>query len=223
MTKMLDSLLEYSRAGRSAKALGPVDLKSCMTSVVENLKALTEETQAKVIVGLMPPAVSGDEDALVQLLQNLISNGIKFRHREPVVVNLTSRREGDRWRISVEDNGIGIDAQHHAAIFAPFKRLHSRQEFDGSGIGLATCRRIVDQHGGRLWVESEVGQGAAFHFTLSDASADALDSEAPTASRAAPAQRLSSVISWADRSESPLVRPTVARQPQIEIRSTSSE
>ena len=134
----------------------------------------------------MPPAVSGDEDALVQLLQNLISNGIKFRHREPVVVNLTSRREGDRWRISVEDNGIGIDAQHHAAIFAPFKRLHSRQEFDGSGIGLATCRRIVDQHGGRLWVESEVGQGATFHFTLSDASADALDSEAPTASRAAP-------------------------------------
>ncbi len=223
MTKMLDSLLEYSRAGRSAKALGPVDLKSCMTSVVENLKALTEETQAKVIVGLMPLAVSGDEDALVQLLQNLISNGIKFRHREPVVVNLTSRREGDRWRISVEDNGIGIDAQHHAAIFAPFKRLHSRQEFDGSGIGLATCRRIVDQHGGRLWVESEVGQGATFHFTLSDASADALDSEAPTASRAAPAQRLSSVISWADRSESPLVRPTVARQPQIEIRSTSSE
>ena len=172
MTKMLDNLLEYSRAGRSAKALGPIDLKSCVKSVEENLKALIEETQARVVVGRMPPTVAGDEDALVQLLQNLISNSIKFRHREPVVVKVTSRRDGDRWRISVEDNGIGIDAQHHAAIFAPFKRLHSRQEFDGSGIGLATCRRIVDQHGGKIWVESEVGQGATFHFTLSDVASD---------------------------------------------------
>ena len=223
MTKMLDSLLEYSRAGRSAKALGPVDLKSCMKSVVENLQALIEETPAKVIVGLMPPTVAGDEVALVQLLQNLISNGIKFGSREPVVVKVTSRREGDQWRISVEDNGIGIDAQHHAAIFAPFKRLHSRQEFDGSGIGLATCKRIVDQHGGQLSVESAVGQGATFHFTLPDAPADGLDSEEPAASRAAPAQRISSVTSRADRSESPLVRSSAARQPQIEIRSTSSE
>ena len=172
MTKMLDSLLEYSRAGRSAKVLGPVDLKSCMKSVAENLESLIEETQGRVIVGLMPPTVAGDEDALVQLLQNLISNGIKFRRREPVVVKVASRREGDRWRISVEDNGIGIDAQHDAAIFAPFKRLHSRQEFDGSGIGLATCRRIVDQHGGQLWVESALGQGATFHFTLPDAASD---------------------------------------------------
>ena len=181
MTKMLDSLLEYSRAGRSAKALGPVDLKSCVKSVVENLKALIEETQARVIVGLMPPTVAGDEDALVQLLQNLISNGIKFSRREPVVVRVASRRDGDRWEISVEDNGIGIDAQHHAAIFAPFKRLHSKQEFDGSGIGLATCKRIVDQHGGRLWVESAVGQGATFHFTLADAAEDGLDPQEPAA------------------------------------------
>ena len=211
MTKMLDSLLEYSRAGRSAKALGPVDLKSCMKSVVENLQALIEETQARVIVGPMPPAVAGDEVALVQLLQNLIFNGIKFASREPVVVKVASRREGDQWRISVEDNGIGIDAQHHAAIFAPFKRLHSRQEFDGSGIGLATCRRIVDQHSGQLWVESAVGQGATFHFTLPDAPADGLDSEEPAASRAAPAQRISSVTSRAERSESPLVRSSAAR------------
>ena len=223
MTKMLDSLLEYTRAGRSAKALGPVDLKSCMKSVVENLKALIEETQARVIVGLMPPMVAGDEDALVQLLQNLISNGIKFSRGEPVVVRVTSRRDGERWEISIADNGIGIDAQHHAAIFAPFKRLHSKQEFDGSGIGLATCKRIVDQHGGQLWVESAVGQGATFHFTLPDAAVDGPDSEKPAASRAAPAQRISSVTSRADRSESPLVHSSAAPQPQIEIRSTSSE
>ena len=223
MTKMLDSLLEYTRAGRSAKALGPVDLKSCMKSVVENLKALIEETQARVIVGLMPPTVAGDEDALVQLLQNLISNGTKFSRGEPVVVRVTSRREGDQWEISIEDNGIGIDAQHHAAIFAPFKRLHSKQEFDGSGIGLATCKRIVDQHGGRLRVESAVGQGATFYFTLADAATDGPDSEKPAASRGAPAQRISSVTSRADRSESPLVHSSAARQPQIEIRSTSSE
>ena len=194
MTKMLDSLLEYTRAGRSAKALGPVDPKSCMKSVVENLNSLIEETQARVIVGPMPAAVAGDEHALVQLLQNLISNGIKFRRSDPVVVRVTSRRDGERWEISIEDNGIGIDAQHHAAIFAPFKRLHSKQEFDGSGIGLATCKRIVDQHGGRLWVESAVGQGATFHFTLANAAADGLDSGDPAA----------------------------ARQPQIEILSTSS-
>ena len=194
MTKMLDSLLEYTRAGRSAKALVPVDPKSCMKSVVENLKSLIEETQARVIVGPMPAAVAGDEDALVQLLQNLISNGIKFRRSDPVVVRVTSRRDGDRWEISIEDNGIGIDAKHHAAIFAPFKRLHSKQEFDGSGIGLATCKRIVDQHGGCLWVESAVGEGATFHFTLANAAADGLDSGDPAA----------------------------ARQPQIEILSTSS-
>ena len=223
MTKMLDSLLEYTRAGRSAKALGPVDLKSCMKSVVENLKALIEETQARVIVGLMPPTVAGDEDALVQLLQNMISNGTKFSRGEPVVVRVTSRREGDQWEISIEDNGIGIDAQHHAAIFAPFKRLHSKQEFDGSGSGLATCKRIVDQHGGRLRVESAVGQGATFYFTLADAATDGPDSEKPAASRGAPAQRISSVTSRADRSESPLVHSSAARQPQIEIRSTSSE
>ena len=176
LTKMLDSLLEYSRAGRSAKALGPVDLNSCMKSVLENLKSLIEETQARVIVAPMPPTVAGDEDALVQLLQNLISNGIKFRRSDPVVVRVTSRRDGDQWEISIKDNGIGIDAQHHAAIFAPFKRLHAKQEFDGSGIGLATCKRIVDQHGGRLRVESAVGQGAIFYFTLADAATDGPDS-----------------------------------------------
>ena len=181
MMKMLDSLLEYSRAGRSAKALVPVDPGSCMKSVAENLKSLIEKTQARVIVGPMPPAVAGDEDALVQLLQNLISNGIKFSRGELVVVRVTSRREGDRWEISIEDNGIGIDEQHHTAIFAPFKRLHAKQEFDGSGIGLATCKRIVDQHGGRLWVESAVGQGATFHFTLADAAADGSDSGDPAA------------------------------------------
>ena len=183
MMKMLDSLLKYSRAGRSAKALVPVDLKLCMTSVMENLKSLIEETQAAVIVGIMPRAVAGDEDALVPLLQNLISNGIKFRSSEPVVVRVMSRCDGGRWKISVADNGIGIDAQYHSEVFAPFKRLHSKQEFDGSGIGLATCKRIVDQHGGRLWVESTVGQGATFYFTLEDAAAEGLDSEKPSAAR----------------------------------------
>jgi light-regulated signal transduction histidine kinase (bacteriophytochrome) len=163
--KMLDSLVDYSRMGRSSKTLVPVDLDRCMRAVEANLQVVISESGTKLVVGAMP-AVLGDEDALIQLVQNLSANAIKFSNGAAPMVRVESHRLDDRWRISVQDNGIGIDPIHQKDIFAPFKRLHSRQEFEGSGIGLATCKRIVEQHGGEIWVESERGRGATFQFTL---------------------------------------------------------
>ena len=162
---MIDGLLEYSRIGRSAKELGPVDLKAVAESVAGNLDSVVQQSQGRIIVGDMS-TVQGDAIALNQLFQNLVANAFKFHGEESPVVRLEARLEQDRWRISVSDNGIGIDPNHHKDIFAPFRRLHSRKQYEGFGIGLATCKRIVDQHDGRIWVESEPGKGTSFHFTL---------------------------------------------------------
>ncbi len=169
MTQLVESLLEYSRVGRASRELVPVDLKECIESVVESLHTSIEQSNAEIVIGRMPGRVAGAAEALFQLLQNLIANALKFRSDEPPLVRITSMREGARWRISVRDNGIGVDSRHHGEIFAPFKRLHSREQFDGSGVGLATCKRIVDQHHGRIWLESKPGEGSTFHFTLDDA------------------------------------------------------
>jgi signal transduction histidine kinase len=115
--------------------------------------------------------VLGDETVLIQLFQNLMHNALKFRGTAPPVVQVHSQHEGSVWHLTVTDNSIGIAPQHHEEIFAPFRRLHAASEYEGSGIGLATCRKIVDQHHGRIWVESNLGQGTTFHITLPDATA----------------------------------------------------
>jgi len=171
MSGMIESLLEYSRLGRSGVALGPVDLNVVMDSVLSNLDRVITESEATINTGSLP-MVLGEETALVELLQNLIANATKFRCDKPPRVNVACERENERWRLSVQDNGIGIDPKHQNEIFAPFKRLHSRTEFEGSGIGLATCKKIVEQHGGNIWMESEPGRGTTFHFTLQSAYTD---------------------------------------------------
>jgi light-regulated signal transduction histidine kinase (bacteriophytochrome) len=110
--------------------------------------------------------VLGDDTQLLQLLQNLIGNGIKYHHNEPPHVHLSAKKEGHEWIISVQDNGIGIAPRHHERIFSIFDRLHRQEEYPGTGIGLAICQRIVERHGGRIWVESELGRGATFYFTI---------------------------------------------------------
>jgi light-regulated signal transduction histidine kinase (bacteriophytochrome) len=110
--------------------------------------------------------VRGDVTQLCQLFQNLVGNAIKFCSPAPPQVRITARDQGEQWRFSVQDNGIGIDNQYAEKIFVIFQRLHTRQEYPGTGIGLAICRRIVERHGGRLWFESEPGNGSVFHFTL---------------------------------------------------------
>ena len=181
---MIEGLLEYSRIGRSAKELKPVDLRAVAESVIGNLDSLVQQSQGRVIVGDMP-VVQGDSVALSQLLQNLTANAFKFRGEQAPVVRLEAVPEQDGWRISVRDNGIGIDPQHHKDIFIPLRRLHSRNQYEGLGIGLATCKRIVEQHDGRIWVTSERGNGTSFHFTLRRAAADSsAGAEAPSALQA---------------------------------------
>jgi light-regulated signal transduction histidine kinase (bacteriophytochrome) len=165
MHRLVESLLAYTRVGRSETPLKPVALSGVMQVVMANLEPLIEETQALVSVSAMPE-VLGDETVLIQLLQNLVNNALKFRGTAPPVVQVNSQHEGSVWHLTVTDNGIGIAPQHHDEIFVPFRRLHAASEYEGSGIGLATCRKIVDQHHGRIWVESNLGQGTTFHITL---------------------------------------------------------
>ena len=168
MHRLVESLLTYARVGRSETPLKPIDLASVLSIVMRNLEAIIEDSQAQLKISDMP-CVLGDETALVQLFQNLINNALKFRDETAPEIHLTSQQKGNMWHLTITDNGIGIDPQHHAEIFAPFRRLHSASEYEGSGIGLATCRKIVAQHQGQLWVESELGQGTTFHLTLADA------------------------------------------------------
>ena len=162
---LLESLREYSRVGRSAIQPELVDLGSVMTDVLKDLENDIGERQARVEVTELPEVV-GDKVRLSQLLQNLVANAIKFGGDEVPVVKISANREEDMWQISVKDDGIGIDAKYHDQVFAAFRRLHGQSEYEGTGVGLATCRKIVEQHDGRIWVESESGKGATFHFTL---------------------------------------------------------
>ena len=180
---LIDSLLEYSRLGRSGKPLSPVDLEAVAESVLAALRTAIDDCEGRVEIDSLP-RVLGDEMALGQLLQNLVANALKFRGPDPPVVRLASSRQKGRWVVSIADNGIGIHPKHASEIFAPFKRLHSQKEFEGSGIGLATCKKIVEQHGGRIWVESIPGRGTTFRFTLAAAGADDTDPDrAGTAAR----------------------------------------
>jgi signal transduction histidine kinase len=111
------------------------------------------------------PTVLGDDVLLAQLFQNLITNAIKYRREQPPEVLISAKEQGEFWQFSVRDNGIGIDPAYHDRIFGLFKRLHGR-EVPGTGLGLAICRKITEKHGGRIWVESELGRGSVFHFTL---------------------------------------------------------
>jgi chemotaxis family two-component system sensor kinase Cph1 len=114
------------------------------------------------------PTVIGDENQWAQLFQNLLSNAMKFRGHERPCIHVSARRTEEEWVFSVRDNGIGLDPQYADRIFVIFQRLHTSQEFGGTGIGLAICKKIVERHGGRIWVESELGKGATFYFTIRD-------------------------------------------------------
>jgi light-regulated signal transduction histidine kinase (bacteriophytochrome) len=165
MQRLIEDLLAYARIGRSAVPLRPVPLSSVLATVIDHLSTVIEESKARIDVSPMPE-VLGDNTALVQLFQNLIGNALKFRGEKPPIVSVQARPEDNFWHVTVVDNGIGIAPEHHQTIFAPFRRLHAPHEYEGSGIGLATCSKIVAQHHGQIWVESQLGQGTAFHLTL---------------------------------------------------------
>jgi len=164
MSRMIDSLLSYARAGGGQRQRQPVDLNRVMENVVSSLSELIRSRSAEVVVSPLPTAM-GDESTLTQLLQNLVANGIKFTEKKPRI-EVTGTIEEGECVVQVRDNGIGIPADHTETIFEPFKRLHSRKRFEGSGIGLATCRRIVENHDGRIGVESIEGEGTMFWFAV---------------------------------------------------------
>ena len=165
MQTLIDDLLEYSRVGRSRKPFQLTDCNHAVEQALANLQGAIRQTQAVVTYSELP-AIMGDISQLVQLFQNLVGNSIKYRHDAPPVVHITACKQEKDWLFSVSDNGIGIATQHQARIFQIFQRLHTQKEYSGTGIGLAICQKIVERHGGYIWVESQPGQGSNFYFTL---------------------------------------------------------
>ena len=165
MQSLIDSLLTYSRVTTRGREFRPVDCEEVMVRTLAHLKAAIEKSKAVITYDALP-RVSGDEVQLSQLFQNLISNAIKFHGEEPPNVHISAKKEDSHWVFSVKDKGIGIEHKYAERIFIIFQRLHGQEEYPGSGIGLAVCRRIVERHGGRIWVESEPGHGSTFYFSL---------------------------------------------------------
>jgi len=165
LKQLINDLLSYSRVGTRGRPFEAVDMNRVFADVVESLGGVIRENGAAVTSDPLP-TVRGDPTQLVQLLQNLIANGIKFRRDDPPRVHVSARQEGAHWQFSVHDNGIGMAPEYFERVFVVFQRLHPQARYPGTGIGLAICKKIVDRHGGRIWVESEVGAGSTFFFTL---------------------------------------------------------
>jgi signal transduction histidine kinase len=160
-------LLRYARLDSPPQPFAAVNMRDLFQRVVSLLDAAIRESAAQVTADDLP-VVQGDATQLTELLLNLIGNALKYRSKEPPRVHIAVQRIDDAWRFAVSDRGIGIEPRHHERIFETFRRLHNQQQYPGTGIGLAICRRVVQTHGGKIWVESEPGRGSTFFFTLPD-------------------------------------------------------
>jgi PAS domain S-box-containing protein len=165
MYDLINDLLVYSRVNSQAQKIEEADLQDVLERVLNNLRPVIESSGA-IITHDPLPTVMANGFQLEQLFQNLISNAVKFRSEQSPRVHVTAKQKRKQWVFSVQDNGIGVDPQHRERIFVIFKRLHSQAEYPGTGIGLAICRKIVERHGGKMWVESQPGKGSTFYFTL---------------------------------------------------------
>lgn len=164
MQMLVKDLLAFSRVGRKQETPRETDCNLVVRNVIANLQSQIQETGARISYEVLPVLVA-DPSELLQLFQNLIGNAIKFRGTEPPEIRIRAKKKKNEWLFSVEDNGIGIAPQHAEDVFVIFKRLHTREEYPGSGIGLAICKKIVEHNQGRIWVESQPGMGSTFHFT----------------------------------------------------------
>ena len=165
MQQLIDDLLAYSRVGSKARNLAPTATEQVLNEALANLRVRIGESEAEIVRGPLP-TVLADGPQLVQVFQNLISNAIKFRGKDTPKISVEARRDGASWVFSVKDNGIGIEPEFQEKVFMIFKRLHTKEKYPGTGIGLAVCKKIVERHRGRIWVESGPGQGSTFCFSL---------------------------------------------------------
>ncbi len=171
MKALINDLLTYSRVGTRGKPLAPTDCEEALAYALANLQIAIAETDATVTHDPLP-TVLADEHQLVQLLQNLIGNGLKFHGATPPRIHISAYLTEQMWTFAVSDNGIGVEPEYFERIFIVFQRLHAKDEYPGTGIGLAVCKKIVERHNGRIWVESTPGAGSTFYFTLPAAEPD---------------------------------------------------
>ncbi|MDZ4347500.1 MAG: GAF domain-containing protein, partial [Candidatus Binatia bacterium] len=165
MQGLIQDLLVYSRVGSKGKAFAWTDCEAVLDRALAGLQIAIRECGARVTHDPLPTVI-GDDLQLGQLFQNLLGNAIKYRNSKAPQVHVSCKQETEQWTFAVKDNGIGIEPQYRERIFQIFQRLHTHQEYKGSGIGLAICKKIVERHGGKIWVESEPGKGSTFYFTL---------------------------------------------------------
>jgi PAS domain S-box-containing protein len=165
MQALIEDLLSYARVGSRGRPFEPVDCRALVETTLADMRQPLEDGGAAVIVGELP-TVEGDPVQLGQLFQNLVGNALKYRGEASPRIEIGATPRAAEWLFSVRDNGIGIAAEYAEQIFIMFKRLHRRERYEGTGIGLALCKKIVTRHGGRIWVESEPGEGSTFYFTL---------------------------------------------------------
>ncbi|HTZ19903.1 MAG TPA: ATP-binding protein [Opitutaceae bacterium] len=166
MQALITDLLAYSRVGTHQQPFEPVDCNAVVDESLANLTVAIQESGATVTRDPLP-TVMADPTHLTQVFQNLIGNALKFRaENRPPRIHLTAKNAAGEWTLGVSDNGIGIEPQYFERIFRVFQRLHTRTSYPGTGIGLAICKKIVERHGGRIWIESQFGQGSTFYFTL---------------------------------------------------------
>jgi light-regulated signal transduction histidine kinase (bacteriophytochrome) len=166
MQRLIQDLLAYSRVGTKGQVLHDVSSEAALQQALVNLRGAIETSGAVVTHDPMPH-VMGDDMQLTQLFQNLVGNSIKYQRNGTPIINISAAMNGSKqWTFSIQDNGIGIDPKYFDRIFGMFQRLHKREEFTGTGIGLAICKKIVERHGGRISVESQPGNGSTFHFSM---------------------------------------------------------
>ncbi len=173
MQALIQDLLSLSRVQTRARPLAPLDCAKVFRDVCENLQLVIAESNATITCDSLPEIVA-DNVQIAQLFQNLMDNALKFRGVEPVRIHISAVRRAGEWEFSVSDNGMGIEPQFFDRIFGIFQRLQTREELPGTGIGLAVCKKIVERHGGRIWIESEPGRGSTFFFTIPDKKPDGL-------------------------------------------------
>jgi light-regulated signal transduction histidine kinase (bacteriophytochrome) len=162
---MINDILVYSRVAKKERILTPVNLNVVLEQAYLNLKAAIEETEAELTHDPLPTLLL-DEQLMIQLFQNLIGNAIKYRSEKTPQIHISAKKDLDQYVFTVQDNGIGISPQHLERIFTIFKRLHTKQEYEGTGIGLSIAQKIVQQHGGKIWAESKPGEGSIFYFSI---------------------------------------------------------